>query len=227
MVSISENLRREGATADAVCSTLWDKDGNVTSIAVEMQLPGGTAALPEVGRGLGGAFDDREYKVLDVSYHEMTHAWLYLHDFADSDIKALYAQGVAAYEKAKDVNDRELDLPREAFLEAAAYYVQDRVLRWCEALSGLAELLRDRPPMDALQENLARIVRDYDAPLSKEQYGRIGGVAIKSPSLSDDELRPLRDAIDKKILDGRPLTKKQLNETPLAGLRDALWGWGP
>jgi hypothetical protein len=227
MVSISENLRHAGATADAVYTKLTDKDGNVTSVAVEMQMPGATEALPKVGRTLGGPFDDREYEVLDVSYHEMTHAWLYLNEFADSDIKALYAQGVDAYEHAKDGTEREFNLPREAFLEAAAYYVEDRIRRWCEAVGGLAELLRVRPPMNALQENLANIVRDYDAPLSKDQYGRIAGVPIKSPSLSDDKLRPLRDAIDKKILDGRPLTKKRLNETPLAGLHDALWGWGP
>jgi hypothetical protein len=40
---------------------------------------------------------------------------------------------------------------------------------------------------------------------------------IASPELS----KPLRDLIDKKILDGRPLTK-DFADTPLAGLRDAL-----
>jgi hypothetical protein len=40
---------------------------------------------------------------------------------------------------------------------------------------------------------------------------------IASPELK----KPLRDVIDKRFLDGRPLTK-DFADTPLAGLRDAL-----
>lgn len=196
-------------------------------IGVTLHIPGATDALAEVGQGLGGAFNPKDYKVLDLTYHEMTHAWLWLQEFTDDgDIKKLYTDGVAAYADAKDGNDRRLDAEK-AFLEAAAYYVQDRVFRWCEAIAGLEELLSDRPPVDVLQRRMAEIVEAYDAPLDKKDYGTVGGVAIKSPTLSDEELRPLRDAIDKKILDGRPLTKKLLNDTPLARVRDAIWGWGP
>jgi hypothetical protein len=56
--------------------------------------------------------------------------------------------------------------------------------------------------------------------------GKVAGKAIKSPTLSRPELQALRDAIDRKILDGRPLTKP-FTETPLAHVRDALWTLGP
>jgi hypothetical protein len=44
-------------------------------------------------------------------------------------------------------------------------------------------------------------------------------VAIESPDLSP----ALRDAIDKKVLDGLPLTQP-FDQTPLAGLSNALAG---
>ena len=52
------------------------------SPTVEIRIPIAADALAQVGRGLGAAFDQREYAVLDVGYHEMTHAWLYLQAFA-------------------------------------------------------------------------------------------------------------------------------------------------
>jgi hypothetical protein len=59
--------------------------------------------------------------------------------------------------------------------------------------------------------------RCVPAVLQRRVYGTVKHVDIKSPELSD----ALRDALNKKVLDGLPLTKP-FDQTPLAGLRDAL-----
>jgi hypothetical protein len=196
--------------ADAVLH----KDGTVT-----INIPGATDALSIVGQGLGGDFDPDEYKVLDLSYHEMTHAWLWLRASSDSDVQALYTQGVTAYANAQDWNNQELNAEK-AFSEAAAYYVQDRIFRWCRAVGDLAYVLEAPKERSWKLTKPLQTVDEYDAPL--EAFGKVGGKEIKSPRLTDPECLALRAAIDSKILAGRPLTKQRFMDVPqLAALRKA------
>jgi hypothetical protein len=88
----------------------------------------------------------------------MTHAWLYLQEFSDGDIQKLYTNGLAAYEHATDMNDNQLNNPRDAFLEAAAYYVEERTTRWCKALCRLAWARRD--PKEVLESKLRDIEKE-------------------------------------------------------------------
>jgi len=188
-------------------------------IGVTMHVPDACVLLAEVGRGLGrpptGAIprcDPSEYKVLELLYHEMTHARLYLQE-SDQAIKDLYEAGCAAYANPED-KDGNTFQPKEgqtigetAFHEAAADYVQERIFRWTQAVCGLAELLRDIPDEPATKTSLAEIVRQYDETSS--EYGLIRGKPIVKPKLSD----ALRASINEKILAGRPLTKS-FNQSP-------------
>lgn len=210
--------------ADAV---LHKKGGEITGVT--MHVPAACESLASAGRGLGRPATgripgcDREYAVLDLLYHEMTHAWLYLQEFSDQGIKNLYQAGCAAYENPKDragntfrATQDGLEIKETAFQEAAAEYVQVRVSRWTTALCGLAELLRATPKPDKAQESLQKIVDAYELPRSA--YGTISGKPIKEPELSDH----LRAEIDLRILDWRPLTERHLMDTPLAELHAAV-----
>jgi hypothetical protein len=200
--------------------------GNIDGVT--MHVPAACESLFQVGRGLGRPAtgpiprcDPKEFAVLELLYHEMTHTWLYLQEFSDQGIKNLFKDGLAAYKKPKDSDGHEipkpdgLDIDEAAFHEAAADYVQVRVSRWYTAVCGLAKLLRATPRLDEAKVSLQKIVEAYD--LTRLQYGTIKGKKIVEPELPDD----LRVAINEKILDGRPLTKP-FNATPLADLGDAV-----
>jgi hypothetical protein len=107
----------------------------------------------------------------------------------------------------------------DAFSEAAAAYVEERVSRWCTALWSLAEVLQNPVQKWKLTEP-PTIVAKYDAPLRK--HGTVGGEDIATPPMLSAELRA---AIDAKILDGRPLTTNRFSDIPLlVGLHDAASG---
>jgi hypothetical protein len=211
-VSISEDPTRRSATAETICTTVADQ-GTTSS----MHVPGASDALARAGHGLGGAatesldpFDPEECAVLGTVYHEMTHAWLCLQEYADADLQKLYRDNVGTYEGAAGA--RGSTFAKEiAFSEAAAAYVEDRVVRWCTALYGLAQVLADP---HVLRWKLRTIPEEYDRPRS--MYGVVDREAITSPTLP----AALRAAIDRKILDGLPLTMP-FADTPLADVREA------
>jgi hypothetical protein len=189
-----------------------------------MHVPTAGADVAKTGYDLGRTptVMASDNDILGTIYHEMTHAWLWLAQFYDAEIQKLAADGEAAYKSARGENGTEFK-PWTAFTEAAGYYVGDRVHRWCSALKKLDVLMRRPPPYPGqLETQLQKIVKDYDefvpaygwVPVSETREEK-----IKEPSLSI----ALRDVIDKKILDRRPLTKP-FAETPLAGLRAALLG---
>jgi hypothetical protein len=192
--------------------TDWDPETDQASIHV----PGASPALVRAAGSLGRD-TAQNFRVLDTLYHELTHAWLYLQAFSDNELKKLYADGAAAYRDATSVTDT--PVPAQlAFSEAAAYYVGDKIARWCEAVYRLDVLSRTKPQdPEALDFELGSIALRYDKFVPT--YGKVAllGGDIKAPALSTD----LRDAIDRKILDGLPLTKP-FSDTPLAGLRNAL-----
>ena len=67
---------------------------------------------------------------------------------------------------------------------------------------------------------LTRIAEDYDEPGLLDVI--VGGEVLSSPKLSHPACQPLRAAIDRKILDRRPLTQQRFMDVPqLAGLRQA------
>lgn len=181
-----------------------------------IHIPAASQALARAASSLGRD-NAQNLGIFKAIYHEMTHAWLCLHEFYsnDNELQKLYADGVAAYSRA--TLDTGRVLPAElAFTEAAAYYVGDKIARWCEALSKLDALSRN-PPQDlaALDFELESIALGFGKFVPT--YGQTLMGSIQSPDLSP----ALRDAIDKKVLDGLPLTKP-FAETPLAGLRRAL-----
>ncbi len=185
-----------------------------------MHIPGASDGLASVGFDLGrmpmGA--PVPYDILDTIYHEMTHAWLWLAEFYDADMQKLATDGTIAYASATGVSGTVFN-PWTAFTEAAGYYVGDRISRWCIALRDL-DRLRLVPPAD-LQSELQKIADTYDT-FGTYAYGRVPVGPTTEEQIASPELsKPLRDLIDKKILDGRPLTK-DFADTPLAGLRDAL-----
>lgn len=200
-----------------------EMDGQNLPRTAEIRIPGASDALASAGSDLGrvGAAPapNTQYDVLRTTYHEMTHAWLWLQEFYDAELGDLYRAGLAAYDDPRGVNGTRFR-PHDAFTEAAAYYVGDRVQRWCTALRSLDRLLRAPPadPLD-LQTYLQSIVDVYGG-VSTDAWVRLNGDALEkiaSPALSAE----LRAAIDEHLLDGLPLTRP-LAETPLAGLRDAL-----
>jgi hypothetical protein len=187
-----------------------------------MHIPGASDGVASVGYDLGRVSTavPASYDILDSLYHEMTHALLWLQEFYDAEVQKLYADGVAAYAGARGVDGTAFEA-RKAFTEAASYYVGDRISRWCIALRGLDVLWRS-PPMyrSELREKLQRIIDTYDT-FGTYAYGRVPVDSTEEQIASPELSKPLRDAIDKKILDERPLTK-DFADTPLAGLRDAL-----
>jgi hypothetical protein len=175
-----------------------------------VRFPGASAALVRVGHCLGRPCEGNDpYETLGTIYHELTHATLWLQEFADSDMQKLYADGLTGYAKATGVSGTEFT-PHKAFTEAAAYYVEDRILRWCTALSDLADTR-------LLPFELELIEKSYDdrpLPDAVVDHEKIGSPALSSA---------LRDAIDRTILDGLPLTKR-FADTPLVSLRNARRG---
>jgi hypothetical protein len=187
-----------------------------------MHVPGASDYLARVGYELGRAPMEVsvQYDVLGRIYHEMTHAWLWLQEYAGDEIQKLFADGKAAYASASDGT---ITLnPELAFSEAAAYYVEDRIIRWCAALTDLDRLRRTPvADPDARASRLQAIVAAYDKPRSLYGVVYMDGEphTIASPAISP----ALREAIDRTVLDGRPLVKP-FAETPLAGLHAALSG---
>ncbi len=196
---------------------------NTDPRSAEIRIPGASDALARAGWDLGrvgvdpGPYD--QYDVFGTTFPELTHAWLLLQECYDDEIGKLYRDGLAAYVGSVGVDGTRF-APHSAFSEAAAYYVSDRIRKWCTALRSLGRLLRS-PPVDPveLQTYLHSIVEVYDR-VPTDAWVRLDGNALKriqSPMLSE----ALRHAIDEKILEGRPLTEP-FDDTPLAGLRASL-----
>ena len=210
----SSRFQLDEASVGSVAQGRTDYDEE-THTAV-CHVPGASASLARSASGIGRN-NDRDFAGVETIYHEMTHAWLALHEFYDDEFQKLYADGVAAYQSVK------LDTGSEVpawigFTEAAAYYVGDKISRWCDALYRLDEFSRFKPqdPVD-LQFQLESIAVRYNK--FQPTYGKTLLGTVQSPDLST----ALRDAIDKMILDGCPLTKP-FDDTPLASLRAALSG---
>jgi hypothetical protein len=187
-----------------------------------MHIPGASDGLASVGYDLGRVPVPlpASYEILNTVYHEMTHAWLWLAEFYDADMQKLATDGQVAYASARGVSGTVFD-PWMAFTEAAGEYVGDRIIRWCNALRELDVLRRNLPTFrDELQAKVQKIVDTYDT-FGTYAYGRVPVGSTEEQIASPQLSKPLRDLIDKKILDGRPLTK-DFADTPLAGLRDAL-----
>jgi hypothetical protein len=181
---------------------------------VSMTIPAASEALARAASSIGRD-NSKNLHIFEAIYHEMTHASFCLHESFDGEFQKLYADGLAAYGKA--TLDTGRVLPADlAFTEAAAYYVGDKIARWCDALYNLDVLSRD-PPQDllTLDFQLESIARNYDKVVPI--YGKTLMGSIQSPELSAD----LRKAIDKKLLDALPMTKP-FAETPLAWLQRAL-----
>jgi hypothetical protein len=184
-------------TADALVRSLWDI---------------GQESIPDV----------TTISVLDTLYHEMTHAWLWLNEFYDAEIGDLCRNGVREYTGAKGVNGT-VFLAYSAFTEAAGYYVGSRITRWCTALQDLDYLTHARP---AIPNEWDTIAAAYDKDIPTRGIVNLGDgkhERIASPEMSDE----LRAAIDEKILEGLPLTRK-FEDTPLKPLQDAIrQRWSP
>jgi hypothetical protein len=195
---------------------------NVDPRSAEIRIPGASDALARAGWDLGrvgadpGPYD--QYDIFATTYHELTHAWLWLQEFYAAEIGDLYEAGRAAYQEAEGVNGTRF-VAHSAFSEAAAYYVSGRIRKWCTAFRSLDRLLRAPPDRAELETYLQSIVQGYNS-VPTDAWVRLDGDVlekIRSPMLSD----ALRDAIDEKILEGRPLTEP-FDETSLAGLRSSL-----
>ena len=192
------------------CTPSTDPSGK-TAI---MQVPGASDALSRVGYCLGRECEtDDPHEALATLYHEMTHAWLCLQEFSDADIQKLYNDGSHDYEGSTGANRTQFD-SHVAFSEAAAAYVEERIGRWCKALWDLSWVLQ---LPEVRQWKLPQIVTDYNADLWK--HGTVAGERITSPSELSQERR---DAIDRKILDGLPLTEPLFKDTPLARILNPL-----
>lgn len=194
-----------------------------------MHIPNAGTGLASVGYNLGRppttlAVIPTDYNVLDSIYHEMTHAWLWVQP--DAEIQKLHRDGARAYTPAVGVNGTPFD-PYTAFTEAAAYYVGHRVLRWCKSLAALDILMRAPLTDSDRATKLQAIVADYEKDNYDDFDPTYGAVAVDTGDNIEEKIsqpplsKPLRDAIDKKILDGRPLTKP-FADTPLVSLRDAV-----
>lgn len=200
IVDISEEFPSSGAIAETTI-----EEGRV-----QMRIPGSSAGLAELGIGLGKSTSSSlggAYRSIGVLYHEMTHAWLDLQELGERPQDADLQKLLLAYQSA--LQGTAVD-PRHAFSEAAAYYVQDRINRWCKALEALDVLIRNKPQdPEELRTEVQGVVDAYDSTF---QSGP--GPAIGSPQV----WAALRDAVNTKVLDGRPLTKN-FADTPLVGLR--------
>jgi hypothetical protein len=209
-----------GLGAAAETNPTYDSEGEL--ISVEMRFPMASEGLVYAGHNLGRPAlpSAGEYIMLGRIYHEMTHALLMLSEDADVGIQKLNDEGSGAYNRSVGVNGTAFD-GSDAFTEAAAYYVDDRVVRWGEALSSLSRLLfMPNPDHDWLRGEVSRIVEKYD------HFAPVYGTVAVAPGVNEDIKEPwlldeLRDKINEKILDGRPLTLP-FDKTPLADLRDSL-----
>ncbi len=218
-VSFSETAPVRGAGADT-----QPEESFFSGNSVELHIPAAADGLVWAGHDLG-----REplsalggYQILEIIYHELTHSLWWLRESADADIQKLWDDGVRAYTPAVAESGTQLP-PTVSFTEASAYYVGDRISRWCTALSRLNTLLL-APPADRaqLETELHLLAAQYDADV--QVYGTVylgppstGFQKIREPALSDK----LRAGINEKILDGLPLTER-FDDTPLAGLRASL-----
>lgn len=192
--------------------TDWDEEAQQASI----HIPKASEAVVRAASSLGRD-NAQNLKVLETVYHESTHAWIALQEFYDDEFQKLCADGVDAYRSATTVTNTPVPA-KLAFSEAAAYYVGDKIARWCKALYDLDVLSRDKPQAPGgLDFELESVAIRYDKFVPT--YGRVVllGGDIQSPDLST----ALRDAIDERVLDGLPLTKP-FSRTPLADLRNAL-----
>lgn len=207
-VDVSEADPGPGAQADAqLVGTLFRR--------VLLRLPGASEALAKVGHELGRptTSDVKPYELLSWTYHELTHAWLYLAllgKVGDSDVQKLHDDGLSAYASLRSSTGEEIDA-LGLFSELAAQYVEYRVFRWCITLHHLDRLLRARSQNAGdVQAELQILVDGYDRPWQSAGGG------------SWPELSPtLRDALDRVVLDRNPLTRPFV-DTPLDGLRARL-----
>lgn len=199
--------------------TEGDTQGQDYPRLAEIRILGAGDALAKAGWDLGraGTAPDPHdsYNILDTLYHELTHAWLWLQEFYATELGDLYKAGLKDYTGAKGVGGTTFT-EHKAFSEAAAYYVGGRIRRWCTALQELDRAARN--PLRVAGE-LDYIVKSYDEFVWSKGTVWLGDKSedIQSPALSDE----LRDAIDEKILEGRPLTKR-FADTPLQAIRVAL-----
>jgi hypothetical protein len=186
----------------------------------EIRISGAGDALASAGFDLGraGTTPDTSdsLEILDTLYHELTHAWLWLqNDINHAVIGDLFDAGMRYYKDPKGVGEK--PLPQEkAFSEATAYYVGGRIKRWCDALQSVDSLIRNAAGLPGEFEN---IEKSYDRFTWSNGLIWLEGKyeEIQTPVLSPE----LREAIDEKILEGRPLTKA-FADTPLADLRAAV-----
>lgn len=225
-VRISEADPGPGAVGETIPWT--DPDRNL--LWVEMRIPGASGGLVWAGHNLGRQVPARitgDYLLVARIYHEMTHALLDLRDDAGADIQKLCDYGAGAYNRAVGVRGTRFD-GEAAFTEAAAYYVDDKINRWCEALASLSYLLfqsqadpawHEGIVSDWLRGEVANVVKDYDAYVPAYGTVFVDGAPedINEPWLLDD----LRKEINEKVIDGCPLTKP-FDQTRLAGVRDVL-----
>jgi hypothetical protein len=223
----SESVSPHGARAD----TFKNVDKEKGTFTVEMHITGASQNLVVAGYDLGREPFDAGYPILDAIYHEMTHALLYLQESADAGIQKLYTDGVGAYGDAEGVMGTKFTPPNfskdVAFSEAAAYYVGDKILRWCLTLArlNLLVLAKEKMSRDLRERNLneiAALYDDYVRAYGTVLTGQAGGV-VTTEKIAKPELSPaLRELINEKILDGLPLTKPFDAAAPLADLRTAL-----
>jgi hypothetical protein len=181
---------------------------------VVIDIPAASLALARSGSSLGRS-NERNLAIFATLYHEMTHALIDLREFYDEEFQNLCADGFAAYDLATGVDGAKL-YPTTAFSEAAAYYVSDKVDRWCEALFQLDVVSRNTSQAPVFRhDELDAIAFTYNKRAGP--YGIVLNNPIQSPDLSD----ALRAAIDKQILDSGPLTMP-FDDTLLGSLRTAL-----
>jgi hypothetical protein len=223
IVRVLKETWRAELDEDVVAAKGATGEHDIPTRGAFMHIPGGSDGLAAVGYDLARVTVTAPvpYDILDTIYHEMTHAWLWLAEFDDAELQKLAADGPVAYASSRGVAGTAFT-PWTAFTEAAGAYVGDRVRRWCTALRDLDLLMRS-PPAD-LDERRAKVqlISDRYDTFGTYVYGAVPTTRTTEEKIASPELsKPLRDAIDKKFLDGRPLTK-DFAETPLAGLRDAL-----
>jgi hypothetical protein len=200
-------------------NTLGDQAAGLTVLntdvdTVVINIPTASLALARAASNLGRS-NGPNFDILVSLYHEMTHALIDLRAYYDDDFQKLCADGFDAYQNASGP-DGQIFYPTAAFSEAASYYVDDKVGRWCDALYKLDVLSRNTTQDPVIRrDELDSIAISYNAV--KGPYGKILGTPVQTPDLSPT----LRDAIDKQILDSGPLTKA-FDDTLLGSLRDAL-----
>ncbi len=181
---------------------------------VIVDVPTASLALARSASSLGRS-NENNLSIFAAIYHEMTHALIYLREFYDEEFQNLCNDGFAAYDPATGDDGANL-YPTTAFSEAAAYYVSDKVDRWCSALYQLDVVSRNTTQAAAFRnDELDTIAFNYNK--RKGPYGIVLEDPIKSPDLSD----ALRAAIDKQILDNGPLTQP-FDDTLLGKLSTAL-----